>query len=279
MSDIVRRIRRPLGVVRRYLRSLLRLGSIEQQVRDLQAANGQLASLVRELGIALPPPPHLQRRVVGVYAADFLDSGHAVVRDIDRVLAGAGQAVGSFGSIHDFGCGCGRVVRALRSAVGPSVRLTASDIDSEAIEWCQRDYAGIAEFEVNGHEPPAPYPDATFDFLFSISIVTHLPEAMQIAWLRELRRLVKPGGYVLLSVHGPKHYGMIPSGRRGEMSTRGFVYLKTGETAGLPEFYQTAFHSRDYVERVWSEYFEIVAYKPLAIGSHQDAVLCRVPAN
>jgi len=42
--------------------------------------------------------------------------------------------------------------------------------------------------------PPMSYEDNMFDFVYSISIFTHLPEDMQFAWLQELQRITKPGG-------------------------------------------------------------------------------------
>ena len=47
--------------------------------------------------------------------------------------------------------------------------------------------------------PPLPFDDGFFDFVFSISVFTHIPEDMQFAWLSELRRVLKVGGTALLS--------------------------------------------------------------------------------
>jgi hypothetical protein len=47
------------------------------------------------------------------------------------------------------------------------------------------------------------------------------------------------------------------------------------KTEGLPDFYQTAFHTHEYVQREWNKYFEIVNIKTKGIGQHQDAVLVR----
>jgi hypothetical protein len=43
----------------------------------------------------------------------------------------------------------------------------------------------------------------------------------------------------------------------------------------LPDFYQTAFHTHEYIRREWSRHFEVVAIHAKGVGNHQDAVLVR----
>jgi len=275
MLPVIRRLRRRLGSIRRNLAQLGQLTATEARVSDLEAATGQLRSLVRELGALPVPPRHLQVRVVGVYAPDFLDSGWAVIADIERVLTPVGRDLRSFGTMLDFGCGCGRVLRALRAHAGSEARLHGTDIDQEAIGWCQRHWSSIARFETNDALPPTRYADDSFDLVYSISIFTHLPEDMQFAWLEELQRIVKPGGLLVLTYHGKNHYQHIPKKSLDEFSRRGFLYVDTGGTEGLPGFYQTSFHTEGYIRATWSRYFDIVDIVPVAVGSSQDAVVCR----
>jgi hypothetical protein len=58
------------------------------------------------------------------------------------------------------------------------------------------------QFSSNGLRPPLRHSDGLFDFVFSISLFTYLPEDMIFEWLDELRRVTKTGGLVALSVHG-----------------------------------------------------------------------------
>ena len=249
--------------------------TLQAEVRNLQATCKQLQDVVEEMGGLLPPPRHLQVRVVGVYAPDFLESGRGVVKDMNSVLAYAHKNLRSFGTILDFGCGCARVLRALRSHVIPSQMLYGTDIDAEAIEWCKANYSQIAEFSVNPTIPPMSYADAMFDFIYSISIFTHLPEDMQFAWLQELHRVAKPGAYLILTVHGKNLYHHIPPESRHVMQDKGYYYLNVGDTDGLPSFYQTAFHAHEYIHSRWSDYFDILDIQEVGISDWQDAVLCR----
>jgi SAM-dependent methyltransferase len=161
----------------------------------------------------------------------------------------------------------------------PTARLYGSDIDAEAIGWAQENLRDVGEFRVNRPEPPLPFADEQFDLVYSISIFTHLPEEMQWPMLHELRRILKPGGVLLTTKLDPAAYDLPP-----EVSAAGardgFAYWGDADaTDGLPGFYRLAYHTREYVEREWGRYFEV-----LHVGSHdlnntQDAVLLRRPRH
>ncbi|MEO8433491.1 MAG: methyltransferase domain-containing protein [Pyrinomonadaceae bacterium] len=241
------------------------------ELADLEIANRQLQDMM-ELHPGYPPPPrHLQERVIGGYVPGFVRSGDPVVAELDGLLKSQGASLS--GDVLDFGCGCGRVLLALSLVEG--LRLSGSDIDEEAIKWCQDNFSGIAEFAANPNNPPTRYPDSSFDFLFSVSVFTHLPETMQFEWLEELRRITRPGGYLALSFHGSNYYFNIPEEERSAFLKRGFYYLDSGGTEGLPEFYQTAFHTHDYIRREWSKYFDVLVVREKGIGGAQDVALCR----
>jgi ubiquinone/menaquinone biosynthesis C-methylase UbiE len=133
----------------------------------------------------------------------------------------------------------------------------------------------LGAYFANGHEPPLPFPDKHLDRIYSISIFTHLPEAMQDAWLAELHRVLKPGGYLLTTKIDPFAYALPEAVRAAAVET-GFAYF--GDAApvdGLPDFYRLAYHTDDYVRRAWGCHFDV-----LHVGSHdlndtQDSVLLR----
>src|SRR5947199_9151961 len=77
-------------------------------------------------------------------------------------------------------------------------------------------------------------------------------------------RVVKPGGYLLLSFRGWNHFARIPTADRSRIERDGFVYADTGRTPGFPEFYQTAWHTASYVRRRWGEFFEVIDIVPVA---------------
>jgi SAM-dependent methyltransferase len=222
-------------------------------------------------------PPHLQVRVAGAAAGAFVAEGRIVADQLVRILTAQGVAYPANGRVHDFGAGPGRVLAVLAGRY-PSATYSASDIDPEAMAWCAREMADLATFSVNGHAPPLDIPDDTLDLVYSISVFTHLPEAMQDAWLAELRRVLKPGGHLLTTVINPLAYDL-PEPVRAAALRSGFAYF--GDAApvdGLPDFYRLAYHTADYVRRSWGRFFEVLHVGAHDLNDTQDAVLLRKPA-
>ncbi|WP_237712368.1 class I SAM-dependent methyltransferase [Pedosphaera parvula] len=199
--------------------------------------------------------------------------------DIEDLLKSHGESFFRFKNILDFGCGCGRFMIPMSYRIAPK-KISGTDIDEEAIRWLKENYTSFNDLDANGFMPPTKYADGTFDFVFGISIFTHLPEDMQHAWLKELSRIIQPGGYGLFTTHGENHFDELKKPAygetaHGELMKRGFYYSVRDSTDGLPDFYQTSFHTHDYIKRVWAEYFEVVCIRKQGIGQNQDAVLVR----
>jgi len=249
---------------------------LEEHCADTQIRLEQLISLLNMDGrAAFPiPPKHLQFRVAGVYNDAFFLSGKSMVGDIEEMLNHCGRTVTDFESILDFGCGCGRHLIPLGFLVDHA-KITGTDIDEEAIHWFRANYPSFKSLVVNRIHPPTEFADGAFDFIYCVSVFTHLPEDMQNDWLAEISRILRPGGLALLTTHGEKHYSKLTGPALDELLSTGFHYSVGTVTAGLPEFYQTTYHTHAYIEREWDRYFEVVAIRALQIGKNQDAVLVR----
>jgi SAM-dependent methyltransferase len=124
--------------------------------------------------------------------------------------------INSFDRILDFGCGCGRTLLWL-APWAERTELDGTDIDRDAISWC-RGSIRFARFAMNDPLPPLPYPEKSFDLVYLISVFTHLTEDLQLLWLEELRRVSRPGGYVLVTLRGSYYQGS--SVRRGSRRAR-----------------------------------------------------------
>jgi SAM-dependent methyltransferase len=102
--------------------------------------------------------------------------------------------------ILDFGCSSGRVVRVLAAAL-PGIEWHGCDPIADAIDWARQFLPGI-RFEQSPEYPPLAHPDGFFDVVYAISIWSHFSESAAIDWLREARRILRPGGRLVLTTHG-----------------------------------------------------------------------------
>lgn len=228
------------------------------------------------------PPPKLRFRVHGQMSeSSFLTQGARVSRDISSILSRHGHALKPDDRYLDFGCGCARVLRFL-SAEHRGVSFSGTDIDPEAIRWNQRSLKEMANWHVNSPNPPTPFADGEFDVIVSVSVFTHLDEALQIEWLKEIERILAPDGIAILTIHGDSVWKQYPKITE-EMESKGFHFMRNyvgfWRFNGLPDFYQVTFHSKQYITDVWSRYFQILAYEDDAIGGHQSAIVLRKKAN
>lgn len=217
------------------------------------------------------PPGNLRTRVHGDESLqDFVNVGKLLSYNLfSSFLSLSERMTGNH--VLDFGCGCGRVISHL-STLLINNHFFASDIDQEAIAWCKSNLSHLGEFSTNDILPPLPYDDNFFDVIYSISVFTHLPEDMQLLWLEELSRVTRRGGYLLITTHGE---GLAPEEIRQDLREHGFYYSVSSGTDGLPDFYQTSFHTEQYIRHHWSNHFEIVSILHKGILNHQDLVICR----
>ncbi|MFB7110928.1 class I SAM-dependent methyltransferase [Streptomyces sp. NPDC056291] len=113
------------------------------------------------------------------YAAAVAELG---LREGDRVL--------------DAGCGTGRTLPPLRAAVGASGIVVGADLTwamLEAAVRAGRDQKGLLMLADVG---ALPLVSGSFDAVFAAGLIAHLPHPSEN--LRELRRVVRPGGTLAL---------------------------------------------------------------------------------
>ena len=132
-------------------------------------------------------------------AEGFLLSGSAAVDFLDKEALGRDRkSFRDFSSILDFGCGCGRLIRSLRPLCDQWASIHGCDIDPAAIAWCKENIPD-ASFSTVGETPPLHFQDKSIDLIYACSVFTHFDADNQFRWLAELQRIMKPGGYLLLT--------------------------------------------------------------------------------
>jgi SAM-dependent methyltransferase len=256
----------------------VRFGHREQNRRGVPLSVFDYVKSYTEATIKPVAPAHLRKRVHGdENLQTFEGTGRALAANVFGQLMRVGPYRDDF-RILDFGVGCGRVIRPLHELCQDTyltdgrLHWFGCDIDAEAIAWCRSAIGSIGTFVCNSHMPPLPFDDQYFDFIYSISIFTHLPEEMQFAWLSELRRVLQIGSFAVLSTHSTE---FMPAFMKETVGNPEFYHYLGETTEGLPDFYRKSYHSIEYVQRSWSEYFSIIKIIPQGVARRQDLVLCQ----
>jgi len=233
----------------------------------------------------------LASRVAGTDDPDWYDlSGRRHLALFEGALSRIGKQLSDFESILDFGCGPGRILRHLAVAA-PQARLHGTDIEAPAIEWLAAQLPD-ADVRVNAGEPPLPFAADSFDLVVSWSVFSHLEQGYENAWLSQLSRVTRPGGTLLLTVHGDAHWRWhaersvmkdTPELQRldAERLEHGFTEWEGGVALGFPDFYRTTFHRPEYVRREWSRWFRVLDVVEAADDPDpdQDVVVLQAPGR
>ncbi len=216
------------------------------------------------------PPRRLMVRVAGTADAEWFVRGgragydaiaaHVPPDDVEAVL--------------DFGCGCGRVTRWWHDFAG---FVAGTDLDPRAIAWCSRNLP-FARFEVNGLTPPLAFADESFDLVYALSVFTHLTAELQLGWRDELRRVLRPGGALLVTTHGRSYLPRLAADER-ERFERGELVVRWDDLPGTNLC--SAYHPEPYLRQTFAAGFASVEIEPEgALGNPtQDVVLLRRPAS
>ena len=135
-------------------------------------------------------PEHIRHYIsVGTEAADWIEASlKATQRNWADVAA-----------MLDMGSGFGRVLRQIARRMDAR-RVTACDIDPEAVRFCRQEFRATAL--VSAHDFAQIAFPAQYDVIWAGSLFTHLPPPQGRALLDLLAKCLRPGGLLLFSTQG-----------------------------------------------------------------------------
>jgi SAM-dependent methyltransferase len=122
--------------------------------------------------------------------------------DVQLHLAGAGTDIKQRLRILDFGCGVGGSLPYLRENF-PAAELIGADISRKSLEVAQRRYPNVARFLHFYDDQPLPLEDRCIDVSFSACVFHHIPHNDHNKILRDLLRVIRPGGWLFIFEHNP----------------------------------------------------------------------------
>jgi ubiquinone/menaquinone biosynthesis C-methylase UbiE len=103
-------------------------------------------------------------------------------------------------SVLDVGCGTGTLAIVSKRRVGPTGTVHGIDASLAMIARAREKAkkAGVEVLFKQGVVEALPFPDAHFDVVLSTLMLHHLPRKLREQCAREVRRVLKPGGRVLV---------------------------------------------------------------------------------
>lgn len=195
--------------------------------------------------------------------------------------------------VLEIGCASGRVLRhfACQSGAG---RVCGCDINLRHIEWIRLFLPKAIRILQSTILPNLPFEDRSFDLICAYSVFTHI-DHLELAWLAEIRRILKPGGIAYLSIHGeatwsimgpniPVYNALMSMRKRikgckvdDDLFKGPLPHPKTIFAWESARNYNTnVFHTSDYIHDAWGRFLKVLEIIPGGHGVQDVVVLQKV---
>lgn len=261
----------------------------------VHASNAWLLNLLGIIDFRVPP--YTDRiRTSGPSIRSYNESGLATYTRISTIALNQGIALSNGTNILDFGCGVARpLLHFVKNC--PDCKIYACDVSNSAIKFIKSAYPKIDTY-ANSFHPPLKYKSSIFDLVYSISVFSHLDLEFHDAWLKELRRVTKTGGYCLITTEGYMSLQIMRSQRPdiwGDVDdemlrSRGFIYIEYSDFhlekkmeerleagskfVGVEDSYGNTLISPEYARGHYPSFgFEVVNIVPGILGQRQDLLV------
>jgi len=167
--------------------------------------------------------------------------------------------------VLDAGCGSGPLTAALQAQ---GAVVTGFDASREMIEWARRRLGADTDLSVADLGAPLPYGDDSFDDVVA-SLVLHYLEDW-VAPLRELRRVLRPGGRVVLSVPHPSVYLMNYGGSTYFAVTRYSEEFTFGDQQAVLTYWHRPLHAMSDAFTEAGFRISVISEPPFAADTPRD---------
>jgi SAM-dependent methyltransferase len=170
---------------------------------------------------------------------EYCQSGKDDAIKIEALIAKLG--LGAESRILEFAAGFGRVTRHLTR-----YHLTASDVHGDAVRFLQQDL-GVRAIP-SDTDPEVFVTTERFDFIFVLSLFSHLPAGLFERWLARLAQTLSPGGFLMFTTHGDTAGRKIQAFADALDHETGFGFLAITDQADIaPELYGASIATTPYV--------------------------------
>ena len=178
-------------------------------------------------------------------------------------------------SVLEWGCGPGRLIQHMPSFFHHTeLNLYGADMYKPSIDWASTFLAEFATFYRNRINPPLRFKSNTFDFVYAVSVFTHLSEQLSKDWMKEILRVVKPNGLFWFSCHsGKQHLSKLNTTQRAKINNHEYVSIHSFHDGS--QMYE-GLHPEPWMRMIIQEAKgEVVDYQFLGLQNYQDIYMVR----
>lgn len=141
------------------------------------------------------------------------------------------------------------------------LEVVCTDLSPEMVEFCRA--KGLTAYTMDFLH--LDFPPASFDAIYALNCLLHVPTADLPEVLRAIRGLLRPGGLFYMGLHGGAEWEGI----------------NEQDSVQPPRFF--AFHSDENIQNLTKEVFELQSFKRIDIGHawdrHFQSLLLRKPVK
>ena len=138
---------------------------------------------------------------------EFFESGHVEIEQVMENLARI-HVEPSLGTALDFGCGVGRVSRALSRQFKRVIGIDISQSMLKEAREQHTDFPNIA-FLHNISEDLESISSSTIDLVYSNIVLQHMPPERQLQFIVEFCRVLRPGGVAIFQTPSQHDFGTL----------------------------------------------------------------------
>jgi SAM-dependent methyltransferase len=222
-------------------------------------------------------PPKSLWTGYGESADEYLASGRRDVATMLDMLRAADYIPQRGESVLDFGCHAGRMLRWM--PVEDGITYWGVDTDGAIIRYCEESFPSPPfNFAVTTEVPHIPFVDGEFSLIIAGSVFTHIDD-LALAWLLELRRVLKVGGYLYMTIHDEATIDYLRAPGADSWLANYLRTIKAFEKSSLDEAAMftlgrgrdsQVFHRREWLVRRFAGLFELESTREGAYGCFKD---------
>ncbi len=231
-----------------------------------------------------PVPPNELWAGYGENSEAYLSSGKTHFEAMKHILEDSGFSFEEGGRILDFGCAAGRMIRCLKD-LALKYEIWGVDVMTGHILWCQQYLSPPFKFATTTTFPHLPFEDNYFNLIYACSIFTHICDLAE-TWLLELRRVLRPGGKMYITVHDNHSIDLLLSSPPGHWLHDTLIRRQLSAFEEQTDFLKLGFsmftlqrepgnaqvfHDIDFLCGNWGRFLQVVSVVPEAYG-YQTAI-------